>query len=332
MCGLLGGCAEGIVFERLVGLRRPLHTVCNDLIGDLLRFGDVCCLRAVSLLECSMRVSGKAETNFIFVSFDDSRFVRGGRSDGRGPEIRLIGKCIGTRAIVGLGDSLCLIRPVGLFSQYLKAIGVDATARDRALAVDGIVDCVVVLLCRSECFLQDIANVLITYVVLRTVARIHILAKGIPRAASEGTMRRSCRQHRRMLRLQCSRRNTVTREDGRSNGVARRRACKPRDVALRIDSSAVIDLVHRPHSDGDGAGRNRAHIASRDCRTIRNRRRIRRLVKGIVIHLVARAAVKLRRVGHRLRRGSFLRIIPCDIRRCVHRRRGVRACLARDKA
>ena len=143
MCGLLGGCAEGIVFEWLVGLRRPLHTVCNDLIGDLLRFGDVCCLRAVSLLECSVRVTCETETNFIFVSFDDSRLVRGGRSDGRSPKIRPIGKCIGTRAIVGLGDSLCLIRPVGLFSQYLKAIGVNAAARDRALAVEGGVDVII---------------------------------------------------------------------------------------------------------------------------------------------------------------------------------------------
>ena len=337
MCGLLGGCAEGIVFERLVGLRRPLHTVCNDLIGDLLRFGDVCCLRAVSLLECSMRVSGKAETNFIFVSFDDSRFVRGGRSDGRGPEIRLIGKCIGTRAIVGLGDSLCLIRPVGLFSQYLKAIGVDATARDRALAVDGIVDCVVVLLCRSECFLQDIANVLITYVVLRAIARVHILGKGTPRDASEGTMRRSCRQHCRMLCLQRGRRNTIIREDGRSNGVARRLACKPRDVALRIDSSAVIDLVHRPHSDGDGAGLDRACVIF-PCAVLRKLNTIAGITCGIrvedvVLRLVARPTLEGNMIGDVLRFFRLIRSIPYYIGARIVRRRGVRARrIARDIA
>ena len=317
-------CAEVVIRERADTLVMRIR---DDIVRDMFR------LRFVRGVVRPRRITGEMslvprhrKEYIVFVLVNDA-CIRSGRRrlcDKRLPGLQRKD----VRAVIGS-------RRIGIVTvlvAHLKARLFDQAAVDRALAVDGIVDCVVVLLCRGECFLQDIANVLITYVVLRTVARIHILAKGIPRAASEGTMRRSCRQHCLMLCLQRGRRNTIIREDGRSNGVARRLACKPRDVALRIDSSAVIDLVHRPHSDGDGAGRNRARIASRDCRTIRNRRRIRRLVKGIVIHLVARAAVKLRRVRHRLQRGSVRRIVPCDIRRCVHRRRGVRACLTRDKA
>ena len=310
-------CAEVVIRERADTLVMRIR---DDIVRNIFR------LRFVRGAIRPRHITGKMslvprhrKEYIVFVLVNDA-CIRSGRRrlcDKRLPGLQRkdVRAVIGSRRI---GNPAVLVA-------HLKARLFDQAAVDRALAVDGVVDCVVVLLCRSECFLQDIANVLITYVVLRTVARIHILAKGIPRAASEGTMRRSCRQHCLMLCLQRGRRNTIIREDGRSNGVARRLACKPRDVALRIDSSAVIDLVHRPHSDGDGAGRNRARIASRDCRTIRNRRRIRRLVKGIVIHLVARAAVKLRRVRHRLQRGSVRRIIPCDIRRCVHRRRGVRA-------
>ena len=318
-------CAEVVIRERADILVMRIR---DDIVRDMFR------LRFVRGVVRPRRITGKMpvltrhrEIDIVLVLIDDPRIGAGRR---RLCDKRLaIFELKGARPVI----DLCRIGNPAVLVAYLKVRLFDQAAVDRALAVDGIVDCVVVLLCRGECFLQDIANVLITYVVLRAIARVHILGKGTPRDASEGTMRRSCRQHCRMLYLQRGRRNTIIREDGRSNVVARRRACKPRDVALRIDSSAVIDLVHRPHSDGDGAGRNRALIVSRDCRTIRNRRRIRRLVKGIVIHLVARAAVKLRRVRHRLQRGSVRRIVPCDIRRCVHRRRGVRARrIARDIA
>ena len=322
-------CAEVVIRERADILVMRIR---DDIVRDMFR------LRFVRGVVRPRRITGKMpvltrhrEIDIVLVLIDDPRIGAGRR---RLCDKRLaIFELKGARPVI----DLCRIGNPAVLVAYLKVRLFDQAAVDRALAVDGIVDCVVVLLCRGECFLQDIANVLITYVVLRAIARVHILGKGTPRDASEGTMRRSCRQHCRMLYLQRGRRNTIIREDGRSNVVARRRACKPRDVALRIDSSAVIDLVHRPHSDGDGAGRNRACVIF-PCAVLRELNTIAGITCGIrvedvVLRLVARPTLEGNMIGDILRFFCLIRSIPYYVGARIVRRRGVRARrIARDIA
>ena len=314
-------CAELIVRERA---RRPVLRSRDDVVCDMVR------LRLVRGTVCTRRITGKMpvltrhrEIDIVLVLIDDPRI---GAACCRLCDKRLAvfeGK--GTRTVI----DLCRIGDRAVAFAHLKARFLDQAAVDRTLAVDGIVDLVVVLLRCIDDRLKQRVDVLITDIVLGSVARVRIFGKARTRTASIGTRCRPRRQHRRVLRLQLVRRNAVFIEDGCGNGVPRRRARNARDAARLVRSSAVIDLIHRTHRESDRASLDRTCVVvARAVLCQRQRILIRRgcaRIEDVVVRICVRATVKGDIVCDILRLLPLIRIVPCHIRTRIGRRRGVRA-------
>ena len=195
------GCTEEIVRERADS---AVMRVRDDIVGDIVR------LRLVRGTVCTRRITGKMpvltrhrEIDIVLVLIDDPRI---GAACCRLCDKRLAvlqGK--GTRTVIDLyriGD-----RAVAF--AHLKARFLDQAAVDRTLAVDGIVDLVVVLLRCIDDRLKQRVDVLITDIVLGSVAGVHILGKARTRTAPKGTRCRPRRHHLLVLGLQLCRRDAV---------------------------------------------------------------------------------------------------------------------------
>ena len=195
------GSAEEIVRERA---GRPVLRSRDDVVCDIVR------LRLVRGTVCTRRITGKMpilprhrEIDIVLVLIDDPRI---GAACCRLCDKRLAvlqGK--GTRTVI----DLCRIGDRAVAFAHLKARFLDQAAVDRTLAVDGIVDLVVVLFRRIDDHLKQRVDVLIADIVLGSVARVHILDKARTRTASKGTRCRPRRHHLLVLGLQLCRRDAV---------------------------------------------------------------------------------------------------------------------------
>ena len=195
------GRTEEIVRE---GAGRPVLRSRDDIVCDMVR------LRLVRGTVCTRRITGKMpvltghrEIDIVLVLIDDPRIGAACcRLCDKGLAV-LQGK--GTRTVI----DLCRIGDRAVVFTHLKARFLDQTTVDRALAVDGIVDLVVVLLRCVDDRLKQLVDILITDIMLIAVARVRILGKGTSCDASIGTLCRSRRHHLLVLLLQLCLRDTV---------------------------------------------------------------------------------------------------------------------------
>ena len=195
------GCTEEIVRERAdIAVMR----VRDDIVGDIVRLG------LVRGADCTRHVTREApviachrKENIVLVLIDNARIRAGHRRLCDKRLAVLQGK--GTRTVI----DLCRIGDRAVAFAHLKARFLDQAAVDRTLAVDGIVDLVVVLFRRIDDRLKQRVDVLIADIVLGSVAGVHILGKVRTRTAPKGTRCRARRHHLLVLGLQLCRRDAV---------------------------------------------------------------------------------------------------------------------------
>ena len=195
---------------------------------------------------------------------------------------------------------------------HLETRGIDTAARDRALAVLLVIHSVV----RAEHSCK-------TDVLYSTTACIAILRKGggcSVAVAAGDACRRDCGRTLPIVLQYCLVDSGITKIVGGNSGIYRR---------------AVVDLrhigeFHRNGTRGDDARRLRPVAVRRQRFPVAVRPR-RCCIEDIVLRRHARTTVKGCRIGNVLLR-RVIAPIKNNILRCIVRRRGVRACLTRDKA